>query len=342
MNNELLYELILQDPEDEVFAVSFVDKPAIERDFVFFGKEINFQAIDEEKRLVAGPLLIPNKKILRLDGEGKSYYVFFKPDTIESIARKFMAKKFNDKVTTEHDKTVKGVYLTESWLVGQSGKDKSNLYGFTLPIGTWFGVYKVENNDVWDKVKKGEFRGFSIEGLFEHKKSDLKLSAIEDKDIADLTNDEAQVLLSYIKNLIKKDKRYGNGEKLVEESHSDYGSAIRSNAKKALAWAEEHGWGSCGTAVGKQRANQLAKGEPISVDTIKRMYSFLSRHEGDLVSSTSYAEGCGKLMYDAWGGKAGLRWSRNKLKKLGLIEAEGQPSIASSYPGESSINKKKK
>ena len=195
---------------------------------------------------------------------------------------------------------------------------------------------------MWDKVKKGEFKGFSIEGLFEHKKSDLKLSAIEDKNIEDLTNDEAEVLLSYIKNLIKKDKRYGKGEKLVEESHSDYGSAIKSNAKKALAWAEENGWGSCGTPVGKQRANQLAKGEPISVDTIKRMYSFLSRHEGDLVSSTSYAEGCGKLMYDAWGGKAGLRWSRNKLKKLGLIEAEGQPSIASSYPGESASNKKKK
>ena len=342
MNEELLYELILKDPEDEVFAVSFVDKPAIERDFVFFGKEIQFQAIDEEKRLVAGPLLIPNKKILRLDGESKPYYVFFKPDTIEAIARKFMAKKFNDKVTTEHDKKVKDIYLTESWLVGQSGKDKSNMYGFTLPIGTWFGVYKVENDDVWDKVKKGEFNGFSIEGLFEHKKSDLKLSAIEDKNIEDLTNEEAEVLLGYIKNLIKKDKRYGRGQKLVEESHSDYPDGVKGNAKRALEWAEENGWGSCGTPVGKQRANQLAKGEPISIDTIKRMYSFLSRHEGDLISSTAYGDGCGKLMYDAWGGKSALSWSRNKLKKLGLIEAEVSPSITSTYPGESAANKKKK
>ena len=120
------------------------------------------------------------------------------------------------------------------------------------------------------------------------------------------------------------------------ESFSDYGSAVKANAKKALKWAEEHGWGSCGTPVGKQRANQLAKGEPISLDTIKRMHSFLSRHEKDLQSSTSYAEGCGKLMYDAWGGKSGLRWSRNKLRKLGLLqEGEGEPSIPnSSYPGQ--------
>lgn len=343
MDKEQLYELVLQDEEDGVFATSFVDTPAIERDFVFFGKEINFQAVDSEKKLVAGPLLIPNKKILRLDGEGKPYYVFFTPDTIEKIARKFMKNKYNDKVTLDHDRKVSGINLSESWIVEASGKDKSNLYGFTLPKGTWFGIYDVSDNPkVWNDVKNGTFKGFSIEGLFEHKKSNLKLSAIENKNIEDLTNEEAEVLLGYIKTLIKKDKRYSKGEKLVEESHSDYGSAVKSNAKKALEWADKNGWGSCGTPVGKQRANQLAKGEPISVDTIKRMHSFLSRHEGDLKSSTSYSEGCGKLMYDAWGGKAGLRWSRNKLRKLGLLEAEAQPSIPNpSYPGESSVNKKK-
>jgi len=343
MNKELLYELILQDEEDGVFATSFVDTPAIERDFVFFGKEIHFQSIDNEKKLVAGPLLIPNKKILRLDGEGKPYYVFFTPETIEKIARKFMKNKYNDAVTIDHDRKVSGIHLSESWIIEQSAKDKSNIYGFTLPKGTWFGIYDVSGNPkVWEKVKEGEFRGFSIEGLFEHKKSTLNLSAIEDKDIENLTDSEAEVLLGYIKNLIKKDKRYGKGEKLVEESHSDYGSAVRSNARKALEYAEKNGWGSCGTPVGKQRANQLSKGEPISVETIKRMHSFLSRHEGDLQSSTSYSDGCGKLMYDAWGGKAGLRWSRNKLRKLGLLEAEGQPSVSSTYPGESSVNKKKK
>ena len=83
-----------------------------------------------------------------------------------------------------------------------------------------------------------------------------------------------------------------------------------------MNYTEKNGWGSCGTGVGKQRANQLAKGEPISVDTVKRMYSYLSRHKVDLQSSTSYEKGCGKLMYDAWGGAAGLTWSERKIGQL--------------------------
>ena len=320
MIKEELYELILQDEEDGVFATSFVDSPAIERDFVFFGKEINFQAVSEEKKLVAGPLLIPNKKILRLDGEGRPYYVFFTPETIEKIARKFMKNKYNDAVTVEHERKVGGIHLTESWLIEQSAKDKSNIYGFTLPKGTWFGVYDVSGNPkVWQDVKDGKFNGFSIEGLFEHKKSNLKLS-IAEKSIDDLTEEEATIVLSQIKALIKKDKRYKSKQKVEMESYSDYGDGVKNNAKRALEWADKNGWGSCGTPVGKLRANQLAKGEPISIDTIKRMYSFLSRHEGDLETSTAYGDGCGKLMYDAWGGKAALGWSRNKLRELGEIE----------------------
>jgi len=103
------------------------------------------------------------------------------------------------------------------------------------------------------------------------------------------------------------------------ESYSDYPDGVKNNAKRVLDWTEKNGWGSCGTPVGKQRANQLAKGEPISVETIKRMYSYLSRHEVDLETSTSYGDGCGKLMYDSWGGKAALGWSRNKLRELGLL-----------------------
>ena len=108
-------------------------------------------------------------------------------------------------------------------------------------------------------------------------------------------------------------------EQFADNTFSDYPDGVKSNAKKALDWANKNGWGSCGTPVGKQRANQLAKGEAISLETLKRMYSFLSRHAKDLESSTSYSDGCGKLMYDAWGGKAALGWAHNKLKGLGLI-----------------------
>jgi len=100
------------------------------------------------------------------------------------------------------------------------------------------------------------------------------------------------------------------------ESYSDYPDSVKNNAKAVLKYAEENGWGSCGTDVGKQRANQLANGEPISEDTIKRMYSYLSRHEVDLDSSKGYGDGCGKLMYDAWGGKSALSWSEAKIKAI--------------------------
>jgi len=100
------------------------------------------------------------------------------------------------------------------------------------------------------------------------------------------------------------------------ESYSDYPDAVKNNARAALKYAEENGWGSCGTDVGKQRANQLAKGEPISIETIKRMYSYLSRHEVDLENSKGYGDGCGKLMYDAWGGKSALSWAESKIRQI--------------------------
>jgi len=100
------------------------------------------------------------------------------------------------------------------------------------------------------------------------------------------------------------------------KSHSDYPDSVKNNAKAVLKYVEENGWGSCGTDVGKQRANQLAKGEAISEDTIRRMYSYLSRHEVDLESSKGYGDGCGKLMYDSWGGKSALSWAEAKVKAM--------------------------
>jgi hypothetical protein len=325
-NIEELYELILQDDEDGVFANSLVESPAIERDFVWLNKEVAFQSVSDEKQLVAGPILVPNKKILRIDGEGKRYSVFFTPETIEMVARKFMKNKYGDEVTLEHGNKTAGVYLTESWIIEQSAKDKSNIFGFTLPRGTWFGVYKVEDKGIWEKVKDGTFRGFSIEGLFEHRKSNLKLSL--DKHIDNLSEDEVEVLLSQIKSLILEK----NGVEL--ESYTDYPQSATNNAKKALDWADKNGWGPCGEATGKQRANQLANREPISRDTIARMASF-KRHQQH--KDVPYSIGCGGLMWDCWGGTSGIEWAINKLKEIDL---EAQPSITSTYPGQ--IAKKKK
>jgi hypothetical protein len=199
-----LFELVLEDEGDGVFANSFVEKGAIERDFVFFNKQhIDFQAVSDEKRLVAGPMLIPNKKIPRMDEKLGIYNVFFTPQTIEQIARKFMKNKYNSEVTVDHDKKVNGIYLSESWIIEQSSKDKSNMYGYTLPKGTWFGIWKVDNDDVWADVKAGKYKAFSIEGIFEHKASTMKPSQLFTKHINDLNDNEAEIILSIIQKMIK-------------------------------------------------------------------------------------------------------------------------------------------
>lgn len=104
------------------------------------------------------------------------------------------------------------------------------------------------------------------------------------------------------------------GEKFkFAESYNDYPEAAVNNAKRALKWADENGWGSCGTAVGKARANQLANKEPISRDTIARMASF-KRHQQN--KDVAYGEGCGGLMWDAWGGTEGIEWAIRKLEQI--------------------------
>ena len=327
-----LYELKIEDENtDEVFAISLVETPAIESDFVFFDKEeVLFAKMDTEQRMLMGPILIPDKKILRVDGEGQPYHVYFKRDTVKKLAQNYLKKKYTDKATLEHDGKIKGVHLVESW-IKEGRLDKSNNYGLSVPEGTWMGVCKVDDEKIWNEyVKTGKVKGFSIEGLFEH---NLVKASMYEKSFDELTEDEALVLLSQIKVLIKKDNRYKEKKRYEFESYSDYGDGIKNNAKRGIELNEKNG-NKCATQTGKVRAQQLANGESISVETIKRMYSYLSRAETYYDETDTNA--CGTISYLLWGGKAGLSWSRNKLRELGLLtETEANPSIPnSSYPGE--------
>ena len=327
-----LYELKIEDEADEVFAISLVEAPAIESDFIYFDKEeIQFAKVDNEERILLGPILIPDKKILRVDGQGQPYHVFFTKDTVKKIAQNYLMKKYNDKATLEHDKSIKGVNLVESWV--KSGKlDKSNNYGLNLAEGTWVGMFKISDDKIWnDYVKTGKVKGFSIEGLFEHKLINAS-ETILDKHIEELDENEVNILLGQIKALIRKDNRFKSKERIEFESYSDYGSGISNNAKRGIELNEKNG-NKCATQTGKIRAQQLANGEPISVETIKRMYSYLSRAETYYDNAESPND-CGNISYLLWGGKAGLSWSRNKLRELGELELEAQPSVTSSYPGE--------
>ena len=339
-----LYELKIEDEGvDEVFSISLVESPAIESDFFYFNKEeLLFAKIDSEQRMLVGPVLIPDKKILRVDGEGNPYQVVFSKQTVRKLAQNYLMKKYTDSATLEHDKKINGkIHLVESWI--KEGKlDKSNNYGLNVPEGTWMGMFKVTDDTIWnDYVKTGKVKGFSVEALLEQKLIKASQEIDLDKNVEDLTEEEATILLSQLKAIIRKDNRYRAKQRIDMESYSDYPDAVKNNAKRALDWANENGWGSCGTPVGKTRANQLAKGEPISVDTIKRMYSYVSRHEVDLETSKTFGDGCGFLMMQSWGGLAAGRWAKSKLRELGLLnETEAQPSITSTYPGE--VAKKKK
>lgn len=207
IREELTYELVLEDESDEVYAVSLVSQPAIELGWVAFDKEeVKLQSIDEDKRLVMGPILIPEKRIIRVDGEGKTYHVFLKANTIEKLAQKYLKNKYNDAVTVEHEaERIDNVSLVESWIVESTTKDKSALYGFAVPKGTWMGIMKIDDAALWEEVKSGKsLQGFSIEGLFSHQlaKYSTELDILE-KDIEELTEEEARVVLSKIKTILE-------------------------------------------------------------------------------------------------------------------------------------------
>jgi len=286
-------------------AISIVDRPAIQENFITLKEQakVELAEVDKEKRILMGPALIPNKNIYRADGEDE-YYIYFSDDTVRKASELFLARGNQNKSTLEHEASLHGLTVVESWIIEDEVHDKSRKYNFDLPVGTWMVSMKVNNDEVWEKyVKTGLVKGFSIEGYFTDK---IDMSEM-------ISESEATEILLEIKDFIES-------KRVDLATYSDYPDGVVNNAKRVLAWVEKNGWGSCGTAVGKRRASQLASRQSITVSTIKRMYSFLSRHAPDLEASTSYGDGCGKLMYDAWGGKAALRWARGKLKELGEID----------------------
>jgi len=166
-----IIELVISDESEEltIDAISLVTSPAIEQDFVFFGKEKNnltFAKIDEEKRMLVSPALIPNKQIFRYDANTDSnYYVFFSKSTVAQASELYLKHNNHHKATYQHEDRVSGVLTVESW-IKEGEQDKSKLYGFDLPDGTWFVKMKIENDEMWSKIKDGELRGLSIEGFF--------------------------------------------------------------------------------------------------------------------------------------------------------------------------------
>ena len=159
---------IIVNPEDEttgVFAVSLVDEPAIEVDWIKLRKDIeelfSFSA-NKDKQMLFGPLLIPNKMIYRRDNNGNEYNIYFDEETIQTIADKYNENKLNDVFNFQHsDQKVEAVLL-QNWITGEV--DKSQEFGFQLPKGSWFGGIKVKDENFWNEFVKTEVvKGFSVE-----------------------------------------------------------------------------------------------------------------------------------------------------------------------------------
>lgn len=147
----------------DLFAVSLVEDPAIESNFIALSKEKQIIQLENEKRLLVGAALIPNKPIYR-NINGKEFYISFDEATIEKLAQDFLANDYQHNITIEHQQGVDDIAVVESW-IKTSENDKSVGYGLNEPIGTWFISVKVNNEEIWNKVKNGDYKGFSIEAM---------------------------------------------------------------------------------------------------------------------------------------------------------------------------------
>ena len=170
-----------------VYAISLVEDPAIEEYFVQMSKDydIKLAEIDKEKRLFMTPVLIPNQKILRLDDNGNAFNIVFPAETIQLAQQEFQKRGFQNESTLEHDINLKldGVTFVESWIKEDEVHDKSVMKGFNQPIGTWFTIFRVDDDEVMAKIEAGEIKGVSIDGAFEldensQLKTDMNLETI--------------------------------------------------------------------------------------------------------------------------------------------------------------------
>ena len=191
--------------EDGVDAISFVNKPAIEENFIALSKhKVEFKSIDDEKRIIVGLALVPDKEIYRRQGD-KEFNIIFSKDTVKKASHLYLKKLKTNNTTLEHEKSTEGVSVVESWIVEDAKSDKSNLYGLNAVEGAWIVVMKVDNDEVWQDVKAGKYLGLSIEGIFSDKKENLtaidEVLNICDKNVDDMTDDEAMGLLNIIKKL---------------------------------------------------------------------------------------------------------------------------------------------
>lgn len=234
-----LIELIIDEAAGAfgIEAISLVAEPAIEVNWVAFNKQgrtqaIHLAAMDEEQRTIIGPALIPDLKIVRYDAAaGEEYDVYFSKETCKLASELYLKTNKNNTHTFEHEEQVEGVHVVESWLVQDPKMDKANLYGFNdLNAGTWMVRAKVENDEMWEKIKTGEARGLSIEGFF--------LDKIETMSKQEEVKKEKTMMKAIYDAVVGKQELYSesqlsNGKTIVTEDEAlDLGAKVYTHDDK--------------------------------------------------------------------------------------------------------------
>ena len=190
-----IVELILDDDQmaEGISAISIVESPAIESNFIALKNHaVQFATVDTDKRILMGPALIPNKPIYR-NQEGEEFYVYFSKATIEKASQLYLKNGNQSKATLEHEISINGLTLVESWLKIDEDHDKSAAYGLNDPVGTWYVAMKVDNAEIWDEyVKTGKVKGFSIEGFFADKSTVMNRHESKLEKLKNLLNEYAK------------------------------------------------------------------------------------------------------------------------------------------------------
>ena len=290
------------DEEDEVSgieAVSIVESPAIESDFIALkNQEFKFAEVNKEKRILMGAALIPNKPIYRKNDENE-YYIYFSKDTVRKASELFFIRGNQNNSTLEHNVPLTGLTAVESWIV-EDEKDKTRFYGLDVPIGTWMLSMKVQNDEVWnDYVKSGKVKGFSIEGYFADKleRPNEPKKDMSKEEIAEAKIEELKQLFSTEKvdlNIAKKtqplmnkpvEQIFNNSEKLIEELENNQKRIQRQIQSTEAAWKKSQKVYYDAESKIRKAANDLGIA-PFDVDGFERLnrwYNYLDGKKRDLV-----------------------------------------------------------
>ena len=179
-------ELFIDESQDKdgIDALSLVKFPAIEENWVALNNHrIEFKSVDDEKRIIIGLALVPDKLIYRKNGDYE-YNIKFSKDTVNKAARLYLKKLNNNNATLEHKTEVEGVSVVESWTVDNPKMDKTALYDLNAVEGAWAVIMSIDNDKVWEEIKNGTYLGISVEGYFSDK-LEMSLELAKEQELID-------------------------------------------------------------------------------------------------------------------------------------------------------------